>query len=96
MTSKPKLPRFRAALRLLVLTLFLGALLIGCAMSGRATKTAPVAPDICSPWRPIYLTKAEAKMLSDESARQILAHNQTGERLCNWQRKGESVPQKAK
>lgn len=88
MTSKPKLPRFRAALRMLTLTLFLGALLIGCAMSGRATKPVPtIAPDICSPWRPIYLTKAEAKMLSDESARQILAHNQTGERLCHWQQK---------
>lgn len=75
-----------------MLTLCLGALLIGCAMSGRATKTAPVAPDICSPWRPIYLTKAEAKMLSDESAGQILAHNQTGERLCHWQPKAPSKP----
>jgi len=66
----------------------MGVLLIGCAMSGRATKPAPItAPDICTPWRPIYLTKAEAKMLSNDSAVQILAHNQTGERLCHWQRR---------
>ena len=88
MTSKPKSLRFRATLRLLVLTLCLAALLIGCAMNGRATKPVPsTPPDICSPWRPIYLTKAEAKMLSNESAGQILAHNQTGERLCHWQPK---------
>jgi hypothetical protein len=42
--------------------------------------------DPCSAWRPILLTKKEAAMLSDASARQVLAHNETGERLCGWKR----------
>jgi hypothetical protein len=38
------------------------------------------------------LTKAEVATLSDESARQLLAHNLTGQRLCHWQPKPTTKP----
>lgn len=40
----------------------------------------------CLVFAPIRLTKAEVSMLSDESARQILTHNVTGEQRCGWGR----------
>lgn len=94
MTSMPKLPRFRAGHRLLVLILTLAVPLGGCETTGRATKSAPAqaVADPCAPWRPIFLTKAEVATLSDESARQLLAHNLTGQRLCHWQPKPTTKP----
>lgn len=50
-------------------------LLVGCASGGAGT-------DPCGAWRPIYVSQADA--LTDGTARQILAHNETGRRLCGW------------
>lgn len=50
-------------------------LLAGCATGGAGTSP-------CSGWRPIYISRAD--VLTDGTARQILAHNETGARLCNW------------
>jgi hypothetical protein len=36
----------------------------------------------CETWRPITIRSDDG--LTSETARQILAHNLTGERLCGW------------
>jgi len=50
-------------------------LLGGCAETGSGT-------DACGPWRPILVSRGD--VLTDGTARQILAHNETGRRLCGW------------
>lgn len=50
-------------------------LLAGCATGGAGTSP-------CSGWRPIYVSRTDA--LTPDTARQILAHNETGARLCGW------------
>lgn len=50
-------------------------LLASCAGIGGAT---------CDAWRPLLLTDREIDALTPETARAILAHNQTGRRLCGW------------
>ncbi|EHM03478.1 hypothetical protein HMPREF9946_00074 [Acetobacteraceae bacterium AT-5844] len=50
-------------------------LLAGCANSGAGI-------DPCGPWRPILVSRADT--LTDGTARQILAHNETGVRMCRW------------
>ena len=50
-------------------------LLAACAQSGAGTSA-------CSGWRPIYVSRAD--VLTDGTARQVLAHNETGARLCGW------------
>ena len=37
---------------------------------------------VCTPWQPIYL--ASSDRLSEGTVRQIVAHNEVGERLCGW------------
>lgn len=39
--------------------------------------------DVCGPWRPIYISSLD--QLSGPLGRQIVAHNEVGERLCGWQ-----------
>lgn len=57
--------------------IFLGAvmLLSGCGSGGPAI-------DPCGAWRPILISRAD--VLTAETAREILAHNETGARLCGW------------
>jgi hypothetical protein len=50
-------------------------LLTGCAATGPGI-------DPCGAWRPILVGRAD--VLTDGTARQILAHNETGRRLCGW------------
>ena len=50
-------------------------LLTGCATDGIATSG-------CEWTRPILV--GDADVLTDETARQILAHNETGARICGW------------
>lgn len=40
------------------------------------------APSVCAPWRPILVTPRDA--LERGTAADILAHNETGARLCGW------------
>lgn len=63
-------------------------LLAGCAASCPPaqppeiiTKTR-VADTACDWTRPIYLDKSD--VLSDDTAKAILAHNQAGAKACNW------------
>ncbi len=51
----------------------LAILLTSCAGTGGAG---------CDAWRPILVDVQDG--LSAETARQILAHNRTGRRLCGW------------
>lgn len=53
------------------------SLLAGCARNG-------AAPDVCGPWRAIYVSKAD--VLTEDTARGLLAHNRTGAALCGWGR----------
>ncbi len=62
-------------MRWTVLCLVSLILLAGCALSG-------AAPTPCGPWRPILVGAAD--VLTDETARDVLAHNETGRRLCGW------------
>ena len=43
--------------------------------------TGAVATD-CAAWRPILV--ADEDQITDPTARDILAHNLTGRRLCGW------------
>jgi hypothetical protein len=38
--------------------------------------------DPCKGWEPIYVSKADK--LTDDTAKQILAHDMYGAKLCNW------------
>ena len=51
------------------------SLLSACAPNGAATSA-------CSGWKPIYVSRAD--VLTADTARQILAHNETGARICGW------------
>lgn len=50
-------------------------LLSGCASGGAGI-------DACGPWRPILVSRSD--VLTENTARQILAHNEAGARLCRW------------
>lgn len=60
-------------MRWIALWIATATLLASCAGSGGAG---------CEAWRPILV--AEADTLAPETARDILAHNRTGRRLCGW------------
>lgn len=51
-------------------------LLPACASDGRVTDPG------CAAWRPIYVSRGD--VLTEETARQILAHNEAGARVCMW------------
>lgn len=51
-------------------------LISGCAAGPAA------GVDVCAPWQAIYLSAEDR--LTTETARQVVAHNEVGERLCRW------------
>lgn len=72
----------------------LAMLLNGCASSGHATEPEPepqivvrtVVKDTGCDWtKPLYVDKAD--VLSDATAKAILAHNETGAKKCGWKPK---------
>ncbi|CFT46163.1 Uncharacterised protein [Burkholderia pseudomallei] len=76
----------------------LAALSSSCATDGPATKPAvPCEPQIvvktrvtdtaCEWTRPIYVSRTD--VLSDDTARQILAHNMAGAKNCGWKPSGK-------
>jgi hypothetical protein len=66
-----------AAMKTATLIVCLLMLLIsGCTTVGRVTD--------CAWAEPILLAPEEIPVLSEETKRQILAHNETGARLCGW------------
>lgn len=50
----------------------------GCSLS----KQIRTVTDYCTPWRAIYPSRQD--VLTDGTAKAILAHDQTGEKLCGW------------
>lgn len=56
-------------------------LLLSFAASGCAIRE-PVGNDFCMVSVPIFIEQAD--VLTDRTARQILAHNELGARLCDW------------
>lgn len=64
----------------------LAPLLIVFAMTGCATAKKNDEPgvDYCSTARAIYVSKNDG--LTDGTARQVLEHNLTGQKLCGWGR----------
>ena len=63
------------------------ALLAGCetcppAPSPEVITKTRVVDTACDWTRPIYLDKSD--VLSDATAKAILAHNQAGAKACNW------------
>jgi len=50
-------------------------LLASCGGGGHGT-------DVCLPWRPVLVSAAD--VLTVDTARALLAHNETGRRLCGW------------
>jgi hypothetical protein len=66
-------------------------LLSSCSTDGPAIKPAPdvqivtqtkIVDTACDWVKPIYVSKTD--VLSDETARSILAHNEAGAKNCNW------------
>jgi hypothetical protein len=53
--------------------LALGMWLAGCASGGGTN---------CGPWKPVYVSSQD--VLTDGTARSILAHNEAGRALCGW------------
>lgn len=51
------------------------ALLTGCSKTGAGI-------DACGPWKPIYVSKEDK--FTEGTAKQILAHNLTGQKICKW------------
>nr|WP_083859177.1 hypothetical protein [Bartonella florencae] len=49
--------------------------LVGCATNEYVS---------CVGWLPIYLNKRDVEVISSSLAREILKHNNLGERLCGW------------
>jgi hypothetical protein len=56
--------------------MWLGSLILlaGCSIGGAATS--------CGPWKPVLVSRGD--VLIEGTARQLLAHNETGRRLCGW------------
>lgn len=57
-------------------------MLLGTLILLPACATVGDAPDVCGPWRPIFVTPRDA--LDRGTAADILSHNETGRRLCGW------------
>ncbi|QDX22117.1 hypothetical protein FP568_13200 [Pandoraea pnomenusa] len=78
-------------MKTLLLTLFLMVTLAGCCTtSGAGTEPrveyrTKVVDTGCNWTSPIYVSKAD--VLSDETAKAILKHNQTGAKVCGWKPK---------
>ena len=73
----------------LCLIVGLGTSLAACGMFPKAeVKPAVVIDTACYAFSPIRLTRAEILALSDESLKQILAHNEKWSRSCDQKRQG--------
>jgi hypothetical protein len=64
-------------MRLIATSLAIMTLVAGCSNTGRGI-------DACGPWRPIIVSRQDH--FTELTARQILAHNEAGARLCNWEK----------
>ena len=60
----------------------MAGLLISSVLSGCASDPVVLAPSFCAVGSVIYI--GEEDVLTDETARRILRHNETGAKLCDW------------
>ena len=60
-----------------MLGLLVGLMLLSACAGGSARGL-----DVCGPWEPVRPSAAD--VLTDGTARQILAHNEVGAALCGW------------
>lgn len=65
-----------AKLKMTLLSCLTVFLLSGCSSGGLETR------DFCKLAKPIYVGKPD--YFSDQTARQILSHNELGKALCKW------------
>ena len=49
------------------------------------SQNKPAAADFCATAKPIFISRTDE--ISDATAREILAHNLTGQKLCGWKGK---------
>lgn len=76
-----KMPTFGGKqMRCVGVLMLLVILLSGC-VGGNARGL-----DVCAPWKPLYVTAEDR--ITPETAREIVAHNEVGERLCGWRAPG--------
>lgn len=61
------------------LALGLMLLVSGCAVGSAMTA------DLCAGFKPFYVDEHDVLIVSDRLARQIVEHNEYGERQCGWQ-----------
>lgn len=66
-------------LKSLLTVCLMGSLLAGCSFLGAEQKS-----DYCQLAKPIYVGKPD--YFTDQTARQILTHNLTGQSICGWGR----------
>ncbi|SPA25857.1 conserved exported hypothetical protein [Cupriavidus taiwanensis] len=71
---------------------FLAAMLPGCSATNGASRPEPqivvqtkVVDTACDWTKPIYVDMAD--VLTDETAKSILAHNRAGAKVCGWKPK---------
>lgn len=62
-------------------------LLTACTTTGPEIKIVDTS---CDWTRPIYVSRSD--ILTDGTARQLLAHNETGAARCGWKRKAPAKP----
>ncbi|XQM33527.1 Lipoprotein [Cupriavidus sp. H19C3] len=77
-----------------MLLALLASLLSACAANGPATEPDPqvvtrtrVVDTGCDWTKPILVSKSD--VLSDDTAKAILAHNVAGAKVCGWKPKGK-------
>ncbi|WP_142415850.1 hypothetical protein [Bartonella massiliensis] len=58
-----------------VMLMYALSFLTGCATNKQMS---------CIGWLPIYLNRQDINVISSHLARDILKHNEQGERLCGW------------
>lgn len=55
-------------------------MLISACLAGCATNDG----NLCDGWKPIIVSESDMKTMSDSTKRQILSHNEFGEKRCGW------------
>lgn len=59
--------------------------LMSAPMLGMLSMCSTVTPPSnCDGWAPIYPTRADVEVISDQLAGQVLAHDMHGQKTCNW------------
>lgn len=69
------------------LTKFAGMLMLSVILLSGCVDGSARGLDVCAPWKPIFVSSQD--QLTDGTAREIVAHNEVGERLCGWRAPGE-------